>query len=464
MITLYNTLTREKELFNPIEKNLVRMYTCGPTVYSYAHIGNLRTYIFEDILKRTMLFNGFKVKHVMNITDVGHLTTDDDGGEDKMEKSSRLEGKSAYEIAEHYTKVFRNDIKSLNIIGPDLWVKATDHIEEMKKWIRKLIDLCYVYEIEDGIYFDTSKLNDYGKLDANNIKGIEAGKRIAIRGKKNPTDFALWKYSPEGENIQMEWEFHGRKGFPGWHIECSVMATKYLGNQFDIHCGGIDHMHIHHTNEIAQTEAVTGKKWVNYWMHGEFLVFDSNKMSKSLGNIVTLKTLGAEGYEPMVYRYFCLNTCYRKRLLFSYENLASAKIAFERMRKIILDIRNKYDSIGDIEMCKNKFLEHINDDLNIPKAISVLWEALRSDTLGSKEKYKLALECDKVLGLNLQSVKDDIHIPIHVQKLIDDRETARRNKDWKKADELREQLEEIGLTVEDTGQGTRVRKNNNVEI
>jgi cysteinyl-tRNA synthetase len=456
-LKLYNTLTRKKEEFKPIEKGKVGMYCCGPTVYDYAHIGNLRTYIFEDLLKRTLLFNNLEVKHVMNITDVGHLTSDADAGEDKLEKSARKEKKSAWDIAVFYTRAFREDIKKLNILSPDIWCKATDHIKEMQDWVSKLIKKGYTYELEDGIYFDTSKFREYGALDPKNLRGIKAGKRVDMGGKKNPADFALWKFSPENEKRQMEWEFLGRKGFPGWHIECSAMSTKYLGENFDIHCGGIDHIQIHHTNEIAQTEAITGKRWVNCWLHGEFLVLDKDKMSKSAGNFFTLPSLEEKGFSPLDYRYLCLNTHYRKRLVFTEQSLSSARSTFKKLAKTILELSQKQDSSGSAKKYETSFLKAVSDDLNIPKALGILWDALKDESLGSREKYSLALKFDKVLGLGLDSLKSE-EIPESISHLVEQRETARKNKDFKKSDSLRKKIEEMGYRIEDSQDGPFIIK------
>ncbi|MEK7623556.1 MAG: cysteine--tRNA ligase, partial [Patescibacteria group bacterium] len=333
MLTLYNTLTRRKETFEPLRDKAVGLYTCGPTVYNYAHIGNLRTYIFEDILKRALVANGYDVRHVMNITDVGHLTDDADFGEDKMEKGAKREDKSAWEIAEFYTQAFKKDVQELNILPPDIWCKATDNIAEQIAMVQTLIDKGVTYETADGIYFDTTKISDYGKLARLRAQTLQPGKRVEMGEKRNPHDFALWKFSPTGEKRQMEWEAFGRKGFPGWHIECSAMSIKYLGEQFDIHCGGIDHVPIHHTNEIAQSETATGKKpWVRYWLHGEFLNIAETKMAKSGENFITLQTIKDRGISPIAYRYFLLQTHYRKQLNFSWEALQAAETGLGNLR------------------------------------------------------------------------------------------------------------------------------------
>src|SRR3989344_4864807 len=328
ILKLFNTLGRKKQTFKPIGKE-VGIYSCGPTVYWYQHIGNLRSYIFADILKRVLLYNGFKVKHVINITDVGHLTGDRDEGEDKIEKAAMKEGKTASEIANYYLRIFKEDFKKLNITEPDIWCKATEHIKEQIELIKKLEKKGYTYKTSDGIYFNTLKLKDYGKLARLKIEKLEAGKRIAVGEKKNKTDFALWKFSKEGEKRQQEWGSPFGVGFPGWHIECSAMSMKYLGEHFDIHTGGEDHIPIHHTNEIAQSECATGKKFANYWMHIAFLMFKGEKVSKSKGGLYTISELEFEGYSPLDFRYLCLMTHYRKPLNFSLDNLVAARNAFE---------------------------------------------------------------------------------------------------------------------------------------
>src|SRR3989344_577717 len=409
MLKLYNTLTRKKETFKPLKDNLAKIYTCGPTVYNYAHIGNLRTYIFEDILKRVLFYNKYKVKHVMNITDVGHLTSEADTGEDKLEKGAKREGKTAWEIAEVYTKTFKEDIKKLNIIYPNIWCKATNHIKEQIDLIKSLEKRGFTYKIEDGIYFNTSKLKDYGKLARLNKEKLKAGARIDIKDKKNPTDFALWKFSPKNKKRDMEWKSPWGKGFPGWHIECSAMSMKYLGNTFDIHCGGIDHIPVHHTNEIAQSEAATGKKFVNYWIHGEFLVLKDAKMAKSEDNFITLNTLIEKNYAPLAYRYLCLTAHYKSPLEFGYNNLDGTQNALNKLRNKILEIKNKKGkpSGNRALIYEKKFLDYINDDLNIPRALALLWELLDDNNLAIQDKYKLAIKFDKILGLDLGKEKKE---------------------------------------------------------
>lgn len=454
-LKLYNTLTRKKEIFKPINDNLVKIYTCGPTVYNYAHIGNLRTYIFEDILKRTLLYNKFKVKHVMNITDVGHLTSDSDTGEDKIEKEAKKEKKSAWDIAEFYAKTFKEDLKELNILFPDIWCKATDHIKEQIDWIKKLEKADFTYITSDGVYFDTSKLKDYGKLAGLKKEKLKHGIRIELKEKRNPTDFALWKFSNPEEKRQMEWPSPWNpKGFPGWHIECSAMSTKYLGEQFDIHCGGIDHIPVHHTNEIAQTEAITKKKWVNFWLHGEFLLIGKEKVSKSLGNFITLQNLIDKNYDPLIYRYFCLNAHYKSQLPFTLEALDSAKNSYNRLKEIILTLKKESKTSKNInKKYQLQFHKAINNDLDMPKALSVLWNVLRDKNLKPEETLSLIYDFDKVFGLNLKELESEIKISKGLLELAEKRELARKNKDFKSADKLREEIKNKGYSIEDSPKG-----------
>src|SRR3989344_8942667 len=456
-LILYNTLTRKKEEFVPIRKSQVSFYSCGPTIYWYQHIGNMRTYIFNDILKRVLLYNKFKVKHVMNYTDVGHLTSDEDTGEDKIEKAAKKEGKTAREITDYYSKVFEQDCKKLNIIKPSIIARATDNIKEQINLINVLTKKHYTYKTSDGIYFDTSKLKDYGKLAKLNIKELQEGKRIGIKEKRNKTDFALWKFSEEPGVRQQEWDFEGKKGYPGWHIECSAMSSKYLGKQFDIHTGGREHIPVHHTNEIAQSEAAFGKKpWVKYWLHAEWLTFKGKKISKSTGGLYTISELERQGFDPLDFRYLTLTTIYRKRLNFDMESLKSARISFEKLKNIILELKNKKDSKGDVKQYNKKFLEAVNDDLNVPKGLSILWQVLRDNKIGSRKKYSLALKFDKVLGLNLKNVRKEI-IPEEIKLMAEERENYRRLKEWKKSDEIREAIRKKGYQVEDTSEGYKIK-------
>jgi len=462
MLKLYNTLSRKKEVFKPLKDKRVGLYTCGPTVYWYAHIGNLRTYIFEDILKRVLEYNGYKVKHVMNITDVGHLASDADTGEDKIEKGAKREKKTVWEIARFYTKAFKRDIKQLNIKPPDIWVKATDTIKDQINLIKILEKKGFTYVIEDGVYFDTSKLKSYGRLWGKKKKKLKAGARVEmVPGKRNSTDFALWKFSPKGVKRQMEWKSPWGIGFPGWHTECVVMGVKNLGIPFDIHCGGIDHIEIHHTNEIAQAEAAYGKLLARYWLHGEFLVLKKGKMAKSKGNIITLKDLIQRGFDPLAYRYFCLNAHYRSKLFFSWEALRGAQNSLENLYEKIREIRENYSSnsisrnLSSVTTYSKKFLNLINDDLNIPQALALMWKLIKDKKVPSSEKYKLLLDFDKIFGLNIEKIKK-LKIPKKIKELVEEREKYRKEHYFKKADEIRKKIEALGYRVEDTEEGPRI--------
>ena len=457
---LYNTLTRKKELFKPLHDNEVRMYTCGPTVYNYAHIGNLRTYIFEDILRRVLEYNGFTVKHVENITDVGHLTDDADQGEDKVEKMAREKKMTAWEIAEFFTKKFQEDIKQLNIKEPHIWCKATDHIADQIETIKKIEKAGYTYRTSDGIYFDTSKLENYGELARLDSTKLKAGARVAMGEKKNPTDFALWKFSPQDKKRQMEWDSPWGKGFPGWHIECSTMSTKYLGVPFDIHCGGIDHIPVHHTNEIAQTWAAEGKKMANFWLHGEFLVIDEQRMGKSAGNFITLQTLIDKGYHPLAYRYFVLNAHYRQKLNFSWEGLDFAQHSLNNLYKSLAQLPEPIsEGCGQFE---EKFLKAINDDLNTPQALAVMWEMLKSSNCSPEQKVHSLFKFDEVLGLKLKDKFQELknktaNIPEQIKELLKTRQQARQNKQWELADKIRDEINALGYIVEDTPEGQQIK-------
>ncbi len=455
---LYNTLTRRKEEFRPL-KEKVGIYACGPTVYDYAHIGNLRTYIFEDILKKSLKYNNFTVKHVINITDVGHLVSDDDTGEDKIEKSAKEKKKTAWDIAEYYTKSFKDNLKDLNIEDPDIFVKATETIKEQIDLIKILEEKGYTYKIEDGIYFDTSKLDSYGEMA--NIKDIEAGKRVEMKDKKNPTDFALWKLSKPEEKRQMEWDSPWGRGFPGWHTECVVMAKENLGIPFDIHCGGIDHVEIHHPNEIAQSEAAYGENLARFWMHGEFLNLKDKKMSKSKGGFITLSSLKEEGFSPLSYRYLVLNTHYRSKLNFSEEALKGAENSLEKLKNKISELTTEGGKVS--EDYRNDFIKAINDDLNTPKALEVLWKIIKNNNLKEEDKRETIKDFDSVLGLNLftkeNNILDEKNIPSDVKILIKERERYRKNKEFEKSDKARKMIENLGYTIEDTKKGYKVKKN-----
>jgi cysteinyl-tRNA synthetase len=454
-LRLYDTYTRSTREFEPLKPEEVGLYTCGPTVYDYAHIGNLRTYIFEDILKRVLLLNGYKVKHVMNITDVGHLTSDADEGEDRMEKGSRRTGLTAWEIADLYTQEFRKDLQRLNIIEPTIWSRATDHIAEQIAMIQCIEKNGFTYQTSDGIYFDTSKLPDYGALGRLDIEGLQAGARIEVGEKHHPTDFALWKFSPPGQKRQMEWESPWGIGFPGWHIECSAMSAEYLGPFFDIHCGGEDHITVHHTNEIAQTEACYGTRLANFWMHGYFLQIDEARMGKSVGNFLRVQTLIDQGYDPMAWRMFCLNAHYRAKLNFTWDGLDGAATSLERLRNAFFD----WGASGEVDdEYRLKFLETVNDDLNMPRAMALTWDLAKSD-LPDAVKKATVLYYDQVLGLRLAEWRPvEETLPVSIITLVEQRQQARQEKRWKDADALRERVTEAGYEIEDTPQGPRLRR------
>lgn len=460
---LYNTLTRQKEEFRPIEENTAKIYSCGPTVYQYAHIGNLRTYVFMDILRRVMKYNGFSLKHVMNITDVGHLVSDADEGEDKMMKTARQANKSPWEIAEYYTGVFMNDIAELNIGKPEYIVKATDHINEMIEFVKALAEKGYAYETSDGIYFDVMKFKGYGKLSGLDLEGQIAGARVDVNEeKRHPADFALWKKAPK-EHI-MQWPSPWGMGYPGWHIECSAMSRKYLGDVFDIHTGGVDHIPVHHENEIAQSEALLGKPAVHYWLHGEFLLVDNGKMSKSLGNTYTVSDLKKKGFSPLAYRYMCLNANYRSKLNFTWDGLKAAQVALDRLMEGVLAHRNADAGVkpdaGLIASFKKDFEDAINDDLNIPRAMGVAWNIARYGTK-SRDLYDLLLKMDEVFGLDFakaaeKKAPEETALAPEIEALVNQRQQARKEKNWKLADEIRDKLGSMGYLLEDTPQGVKV--------
>ena len=453
---LYNTLTRKKEEFKPINGNTVRMYSCGPTVYNYAHIGNLRTYVFMDLLRRVLKYEGYKLKGVMNITDVGHLMADSDDGEDKMAKSAREQNKDPYEIAEFYTNVFFKDFEKLNIGKPEVVCKATDHINEMIDYVVGLCEKGYGYETSDGIYYDIEKFSDYGCLSGNSLDDLKAGARIEVNDeKRSPYDFAIWKKAPK-EHL-MQWPSPWGQGYPGWHIECSAMSKKYLGEEFDIHTGGVDHIPIHHENEIAQSKGLTGKNPAKFWVHGEFMLVDGGKMSKSLGNTYTIEQLEKMGYSPMVFRYFCLNAHYRKKLNFTFETMDASKISYERLCQAILKHKNASENLSEEKL--NKYIEDFNsdisDDLNIPSALGVLWTMLKEPA--SKNIYETALQFDKVFGLSLDKVKEEkAEIPAEIIEKAEKMQQARKEKDYATADAIRNELATLGYIVKNTKDGYEI--------
>ena len=460
MLKLYNTLTRKKEEFVPLKKGTVKMYSCGPTVYNYAHIGNMRAYIFMDTLRKVLKYNGYKVKHVMNITDVGHLVSDADEGEDKMAKTARIENISVYEIAKEYTDAFMKDIKALNIDTPEHIAKATEHIREMEIYVNDIVKNGYAYETSKGVYFDTSKLPNYGKmLSNNNIDDLKAGARVEVdTEKRNPQDFALWIKAPK-EHI-MKWNSKWGLCYPGWHIECSAMSRKYLGDKFDIHTGGVDHIPIHHENEIAQSIGATGHNLANYWMHVEFLLIDGGKMSKSLGNVYTLNDLKAKGIDALSYRYFTYSSHYRNKLNFTWDAIKSAKNSLNKLRDMIAlhkDVNKKIDK-NIISKYEEQFLDAINDDMNMPVAISIVWE-IAKEKEKSNDFYELIKKFDSVLSLDLdKNDKEDINIPEDIKLILNERKEARKNKNFAKSDELRDKLKELGYIVKDTKDGQIIEK------
>lgn len=456
-IYFYNTLTHSKEKFSPINKEEVRIYSCGPTVYKDATIGNMRTNIFQDTLRRTLEYNGLKVKQAMNITDVGHLVSDGDEGEDKMIKSARQEGKEPLEIANYYTKLFFKDLENLNIEIPEIICRATDNIEDMLKAVEDLVKRGYAYETSSAIYFDISKLDKYPILSNLDIENQKAGARVEVdKEKRNPHDFAVWIKAPE--NHLMKWNSPWGPSYPGWHIECSVMSKKYLGEVFDIHTGGIDLIPTHHENEIAQSKGMCGKIPANYWMHGEFLLINGGKMSKSLGNVYLLQDIIDRGYEPLVYKLFCYSIQYRKKLNFTWKGMDSAKISLDRLREAYQKHLNGTDEIDEniLEQYKNNFNEAINDDLNMPVAMSVVWELAKRPEK-SKKVSQLLKDFDRVLGLKIDEYKKQ-NIPDEIKELLKQREEARKNKDWSESDKLRDIIKEKGYIVKDSKEGQTIEK------
>ena len=459
---LYNTATHHKDEFLPQNPKQVTMYCCGPTVYNYAHIGNLRTYIFEDLLARTIRLH-YPLKHVMNVTDVGHLVSDQDDGEDKMEVGAAREGKSAWDIAKFYEEKFWADFDALNCTRPTVISRATQHIKEMIALVKTLEEKGYTYRTSDGIYYDTSKFDRYDALVGHaRISGLQGGARVEMSDeKRNPTDFALWKFSPKDKKRQMEWDSPWGVGFPGWHIECSAMAMKYLGHTLDIHCGGIDHVTIHHTNEIAQSEAATGQKYVNYWVHGEFLILRSGKMSKSGGAFVTLATLKEKGYDPLAYRYLCLTAHYRTQLEFTFESLDAAAKSLENLRALSRGVlAQAQGKEADCQAWKDKFAAAMEDDLNAPKALAVVWEGVRSADMNAEQKLSFLRFADSILALDLfkEKKEEPLALPQEVQTLLDERARARAAKDYKKSDELRDAIAKLGYVVKDTPKGQQAEK------
>jgi len=456
VLKLYNTLTRKKEVFKPIKKGEVKIYGCGPTVYWYQHIGNLYRYIWEDYLIRILKYSGYKVKHVINITDVGHLTSDADEGEDKMEQAVKKESKSPKEVADFYFKAFDDDLKKLNFTEPDKWARATEHIQEQISLIKALEKKGFTYKTNSAIYFDISKFINYGELTKQKLEEKEVGVRkevIVDKEKKNPQDFALWFFTVgHFKDHTMRWDSPWGKGFPGWHLECSAMSMKYLGNHFDIHTGGQEHIPIHHTNEIAQSEGATGEKFVNYWLHIQWLIINKGKMSKSLGNISLLSDLEKKGFSPMSFRYFCLTGYYRKPLNFSLENLESAQNSYKRLKNLISNLK---DDKKINKRYLKEFEDAMNDDLNMPKALQALWKLVRDEK--AQGKINTIKKIDEVFALDLLK-KENLKIPKQIQKLVNQREKARQDKNYKISDDIRLKISGLGYAVLDTKEGQRVQK------
>jgi len=460
-LKLFNTMGRRMETFVPITDANVGMYACGLTVYNYAHIGNLRTYVFEDILRKTLEYNGCQVRHVMNVTDVGHLTGDADEGEDKMVKSSRETGRTVWEIAEYYTKAFFRDFTLLRCAMPTVVCKATDHIQDMIELIRRIEANGFTYSAGGNLYFDISKFPDYGKLALLDQQELKAGARVEVdQGKRNPFDFALWFTKSKFEHQAMLWDSPWGRGYPGWHIECSAMSMKYLGEHFDIHCGGIDHVAVHHTNEIAQSEAATGKKWVNCWLHGEFLLMGREKMAKSAGNFLTLSSLTEQGYYPLDFRYFCLGAHYRTQLVFTFEGLNAARTSRRGLMERIAQLKAEtpLEPSGKALEYLEDFETHLADDLNMPRCLADLWTLLRDAEVPASQKLWLALRMDRVFDLDLASAtEEELHLDEETKALLEERRQARKAGNYKRSDEIRAHLRERGIDVQDGPQGQKVR-------
>ena len=458
MINFYNTLTRTKEEFKPIQTGKVGIYSCGPTVYSSPHIGNMYAYVSWDILTRTLRYLGFEVNQVMNITDVGHLTSDADSGEDKMEKGSKREGLSVWEVAKKYESEFMESLEMLNIVKPSIFCRATDHIKEQIELIEKLEKNGFTYKISDGIYFDTSKFPGYGDFARLNLDKIKEGARVEENQEKiNPSDFALWKFSPLGIKRQMEWESPWGMGFPGWHIECTAMSTKYLGETFDIHTGGEDHIPVHHTNEIAQGYGAFGHQTANYWIHNAFITIGIDKMSKSKGEVYTIRQLKEKGFDPIVYRYMSINSHYKGGMAFSLEGLETARLSYE---KLLLSVSKWKETGGGgkvDESYKTEFGEVISNDLAMPEAMAVVWKLVKSD-LTDSDKLATILDFDRVLGLRLDREVVEDKIPEEVTKMAEERQKLKDEKRWAEADEIRDKILEIGFVVEDNKNGYKIRK------
>lgn len=463
-LRLYNTLTKRKDEFKSIEEKKVKMYNCGPTVYSYASIGNFRTYIFIDTLKRVLKYNGYEINSVMNITDVGHLTSDADTGEDKMEKAAKKEGKDPFLVAKYYSECFFKDFDRLKLERPTTVTNATDNIPQMIEMVEEIIKNGYAYETSKGIYFDVSKLDKYPVLSNYKLDDLEAGARIEVDPeKRNPYDFAIWIKAPE-EHI-MKWDSPWGKSYPGWHLECSVMGRRFLGESFDIHTGGVDHIPVHHENEIAQDKGAFGKNPANYWMHCEFLLIDGGKMSKSLQNVYTIDQIQEKGISPLGYKMFCHSSHYRNKLNFTFESALAAEVSLRRLYELYIKHNNGENNVDSdiLENYEEEFLRAINDDLNMSAALSVVWKAAKNNNY-SKKIAELLLKFDEVLGLDIENSEKYINnsnnseIPEEILEISRERDIARKNKDWQKSDELRDLIASKGFSIKDSKEGTIITK------
>lgn len=459
MLKLFNTLSRKIEDFVPLEKGKVGLYTCGPTVYDYTHIGHLRKYINDDILKKVLRANGFEVRHVMNITDVGHLTSDSDSGDDKMEKGAKETGRTVWEVARFFEDYFFKSVNTVNIERADIVCRATEHIGAQVKLIKALEKNGLTYTTAHAVYFDVAKFPNYGQLSKQNLEDKETGARSDVfvdKSKKHPADFALWFFTTgHFKDHTMKWSSPWGEGFPGWHIECSAMSMEYLGQSFDIHTGGIDHIPVHHENEIAQAEGATGKQFVKYWVHHDFVNIDKEKMSKSKKNFLKVDEVAEKGFDPLSLRYLYLTGHYRSEMAFSFESLSASQVAFFKLREEV----RAWESPGDVvAQYWQKFLEAANDDLNLPKALAVVWELVKAD-IPSGDKSATLLEMDKILSLGLNEyIGKKVEVPEKIQKLIEARERAREEKDFKKSDELRKEIKDLGYEVEDSSSGYKIKK------
>jgi cysteinyl-tRNA synthetase len=467
-VYFFNTLSRQNELFQPLEEGRVKMYCCGPTVYNFAHIGNLRTYIFEDLLHRVLEDAGYRVDHVVNVTDVGHLTSDGDAGEDKMIKSARERGMSVWDIAEFFTQAFFHDWEALRLRPPGIVCKATQHVTDMIEMIKRLEEKGFTYQAGGNVYFDTSKFPQYGKLALLDRQKTETLSRVESDvNKRNPRDFVLWFTQSKFADQAMIWDSPWGRGYPGWHIECSAMSSKYLGEQFDIHCGGVDHIPVHHTNEIAQSEAAFGHPWVNYWLHGEFLVLQKEKMSKSSGEFLTLSVLREKGFDPMDYRYFVLNAHYRTQLVFSFEALDAARNGrlnlLERVRTLsegLPEAAQVFQSatIQEDDGMVQQIRQDLRNDLNSPKALATMWTMVKDPSIEPLRKLRVLGWLEKLLALGMDQAFTAEQVPPEVVQVAEERLRARKDKNWSLSDQLRGKLETMGWSILDQPDGYRLKK------